>query len=274
MAEAWISLEINRESDAEELAAIEERAREALTDVSLAVRDWPQMHTIALGLATELRDDPPATVQPEEVAESAEFIDWLADDHFTFLGYREYDLSDDGEELIPVAGSSLGIMREASEKSTSFSKLPSVIRERAREPHVLVLTKANSRSMVHRATYLDYVGVKRFDASGEVVGERRFLGLYTGSAYAQPVHLIPVLRQLQQEVTARAGVDASSHRGKDLLHFIETYPRDDLFQVDADELYRVGIAVLGMQERRMVRVFVRRDTYSRFDSVMVYLPRD
>ncbi|MCB0916302.1 MAG: NAD-glutamate dehydrogenase [Actinobacteria bacterium] len=274
MAEAWISLEINRESDAEELAAIEERAREALTDVSLAVRDWPQMRAIALGLATELRDDPPVTVQLEEVAESAEFIDWLADDHFTFLGYREYDLSDDGEELIPVAGSSLGIMREASEKSTSFSKLPSVIRERAREPHVLVLTKANSRSMVHRATYLDYVGVKRFDANGEVVGERRFLGLYTGSAYAQPVHLIPVLRQLQQEVTARAGVDASSHRGKDLLHFIETYPRDDLFQVDADELYRVGIAVLGMQERRMVRVFVRRDTYSRFDSVMVYLPRD
>ncbi len=274
LAEAWISLEFNRESDSDELAAIETRAVAALTDVSLSVRDWPQMHEIALGLAAELRQDPPITVEPDEITESADFIDWLADDHFTFLGYREYDLSDDGEELIPVPGSSLGIMREASEKSTSFSKLPAVIRERAREPHVLVLTKANSRSHVHRATYLDYVGVKRFDADGVVVGERRFLGLYTGSAYAQPVHMIPVLRRLQEQVTKRAGVDASSHRGKDLLHFIETYPRDDLFQVDADELYRVGIAVLGMQERRMVRVFVRRDTYSRFDAVMVYLPRD
>lgn len=274
IAEAWISLEFTRESDPDELAAIEERALMALTDVGLAVRDWPEMNDIAVRLAAELRESPPSTVNPAEIAEAAEFLDWVADNHFTYLGYREYDLTDDGEELRPVLGSSLGIMREALETSTSFAKLAPAVRERAREPHILVLTKANGRSHVHRGTYLDYIGVKRFDEDGVVVGERRFLGLYTGSAYAQPVHMIPVLRQLQQEVTERAGVDANSHRGKDLLHFIESYPRDDLFQIDADQLYRVGIAVLGMQERRMVRVFVRPDAYGRFYAVMVYLPRD
>ena len=273
-SEAWISVEINRESDPAELEAIADRARAALNDVAGAVRDWPAMHEIAVGLAAELRESPPPTVDPAEVAEAAEFIDWMAANHFTFLGYREYELSPDGESLLSVKGSSLGIVRDASETSTAFSKLAPAVRERAREPHILVLTKANSRSNVHRGTYLDYVGVKKFDDEGNVVGERRFLGLYTGSAYAQPVHMIPVLRRLQEQVAARAGVDASSHRGKDLLHFIETYPRDDLFQVDVDELYRVGIAVLGMQERRMVRVFVRQDAYGRFYSVLVYLPRD
>ena len=273
-AEAWISLEINRESDPAELARIEERVSEALQDVSDAVHDWPLMHQTALDLAEQLRAAPPATVDPAEVAESAEFLDWLADNHFTFLGYREYDLSDDGDSLVPVRGSSLGILRQASEDSTSFRKLAPAVRERAREPHVLVLTKANSRSMVHRSTYLDYVGVKRFDADGVVVGERRFLGLYTGSAYAQPVPMIPVLRRLQEQTAALAGIDPHSHRGKDLLHFIESYPRDDLFQVDVDHLYTMGVAVLGMQERRMVRVFVRQDDYGRFYSIMVYLPRD
>ncbi len=274
IAEAWITIEINRESDPAELVAIEQRAAHALSDVRAAVRDWPRMKEVAVALAQELRDAPPSTVDAAEAAEDADFLDWLADDHFTFLGYREYDLVDDDQALRPVPGSSLGIMREAATDSTSFRKLAPAVREKAVEPRPLVLTKANTRSTVHRNTYLDYVGVKRFDADGKVVGERRFLGLYTGSSYAQPLSMIPVLRRLEQQTADMAGVDASSHRGKDFLHFIESYPRDDLFQVGAEELYQVGTAVLGMQERRMVRVFLRRDAYGRFYSVLVYLPRD
>ena len=272
--ESWVLVEINRESAQPDLDAVDEAVTRALTDVRASVEDWKVMHERAVELAAELRTHPPATVPATDVAEAAEFIDWLADNNFTFLGYREYDLLDGGETLAPIAGTSLGIMREAPALSLSFSKLPAEVRRKASEPRVLVLTKANSRSTVHRSTYLDYVGVKRFDADGAVTGERRFLGLYTGAAYAQSVHHIPVLRQLEQDVLERAGVDPSSHRGKDLLHFIETYPRDDLFQVTSDYLYETGMSVLGMQERRMVRVYVREDAYGRFFSVLVYLPRD
>ena len=274
LAEAWISVEMGRESDRGELDQIEAAITGTLDDVRSAVADWPAMQGRALDLAEELRAHPPATVDPGEVAEAVAFLDWLADNHFTFLGYREYDLSEDGDTLTPLPGSSLGVMRSAPDTSTSFAKLAPEVRQLARDPHVLVLTKANSRSTVHRGTYLDYVGVKRFDAKGVVTGERRFLGLYTGSAYAEPIGAIPVLRRLQQQTIEMAQVDPASHRGRDLMHFLQSYPRDDLFQVEAEELFSVARAVLGMQERRMVRVFLRRDTYGRFYSVMVYLPRD
>ena len=274
IAEAWMTVEMSRESDREELDKIHDDIESVLADVRSAVNDWPAMRERAVELASELREDPPPTVEADEVAESAEFLDWLADNHFTFLGYREYDLSADGDTLTPLADSSLGVMRHAPDTSTSFAKLAPEVRQLAREPHVLVLTKANSRATVHRGTYLDYVGVKRFDADGVVNGERRFLGLYTGSAYAQPIGAIPMLRRVQQQVIEMAQVDPASHRGRDLMHFIAAYPRDDLFQMDSGELFAVAKSVLGMQERRMVRVFLRRDVYGRFYSALVYLPRD
>lgn len=274
IAEAWIHVEINRESDPLELAATERRLAETLADVRAGVNDWPRMAAVASELAAEFATSPPPTVAPEEAAEAVAFLEWLAEDNFTFLGYREYDLSEDGNELAPVPGSSLGIMREASTASTSFQNLSPQVRQRAREPHVLVLTKANTRSTVHRNTYLDYVGVKRFDAAGRVTGERRFLGLYTGAAYSHIVAHIPVLRRLLSQTMERVGCAPDSHRGKDLLQFIETYPRDDLFQMTSEELYQVAIPVLAMQERRQTRVFLRRDVYGRFYSILVYLPRD
>ncbi len=274
IAEAWIHMEINRESDQEELQAIERRIEDTLVDVRAGVEDWEVMRDKALELAGELADNPPVTVPPAESAEASAFLYWLADNNFTFLGYREYELTDDGNQLLPLPNTSVGMMRDAPEVSTSFSKLSPMVRERAREPKPLVLTKANTRSTVHRDTYLDYVGVKRFDDEGRVVGERRFLGLYTGAAYVQPVGSIPVIRQLESETVERAGYPPSSHRGKDLVQFIETYPRDDLFQMSSGELNRIATSVLAMQERRQTRVLLREDAYGRFYSVLVYLPRD
>ena len=169
IAEAWITIEINRESDPAELVAIEQRAAHALSDVRAAVRDWPRMKEVAVALAQELRDAPPSTVDAAEAAEDADFLDWLADDHFTFLGYREYDLVDDDQALRPVPGSSWeSCARPRRTPPRSASSHPRCVK--AVEPHPLVLTKANTRSTVHRNTYLDYVGVKRFDADGKVVG--------------------------------------------------------------------------------------------------------
>ena len=229
-------------------------------------------------VADEIAAAPPAGVDTREVEETTELLRWLADAHFTFLGYREYVLrtGDDGVEdrLVAVPGSGLGILRADQPQDPDYGRLPRDVAALARKRTLCVVTKANSRSTVHRPAYLDYVGVKSFDADGNVVGERRFLGLFTSAAYNESIHHIPVLRRKAAEVLARSGFSANSHSGKDLLAILETYPRDELFQVSTDDLEATAIAVLHLQERRQLRLFLRRDDYGRFMSCMVYLPRD
>ena len=272
--ESWIHVEIGRGAvPAEE---IEAAIRRVLSDVREAVEDWPRMRAKAVSLADELRARRPASVGHAECEESAAFLDWLSDDNFTFLGYREYDLTDHdgGEFLRAVPGTGLGILRSDQDQSAERVALTPEVLQRAREPRILVLTTANSRSTVHRPAYLDYVGVKRFDDEGRVTGERRFLGLYAASAYSHSVREIPLLRKTVDEVIDQTGFSPRSHSGKDVLQFLETYPRDELFQVGADELTPVAVAVHQIAERRQTRLFVRRDPYGRFMSCLVYLPRD
>ena len=233
------------------------------------------MTDAALRTADEIAANPPP-LPDAEASEAWELLRWLADDHFTFLGYREYDLVRQGDEdvLVARAGSGLGVLRSDQNMSTSFASLPAQVRAKAREPQMLVLTKANSRSTVHRPAYLDYVGVKTFDADGHVSGERRFLGLFTSSSYTESVLRIPVLRRKVREVLDASGFATDSHSGKDLLEILETYPRDELFQISVDQLLPTALAVLHLQERRQTRLFLRKDVYGRFMSCLVYLPRD
>ena len=158
--------------------------------------------------------------------------------------------------------------------SVSFAQLPPEVRRLAREKSLLSLTKANSRATVHRPAYLDYVGVKRFDDSGEVSGERRFLGLYTHTAYSASPWEIPVLRRKAQRVVERSGLLQGSHDHKALVEILENYPRDELFQISEDELLETALGILHLGERRRVRLFVRRDAFERFLSCLVYLPRE
>ncbi len=242
-----------------------------------AVEDWQPIRQRTRDILAELAANPPP-VDPEELAEARAFLEWLEDDHFTFLGYREYDmLSEEGEDVLrAVSGSGLGILREkgAEPVSASFAVLPPEVRRRAREKHLLNLTKANSRATVHRPVYLDYVGVKRFDDAGEVAGERRFLGLYTHTAYRVTPWEIPVLRQKAERVLERSGLLPGSHDHKALVEILETYPRDALFQISEDELLEIAMGILHLGERRRVRLFVRRDVFGRFFSCLVFLPRD
>ncbi len=276
LLESWIHVEIDRESHAGDLAQVGADLRRVLRDVREAVEDWPKLQARARGVVEELETT--ALPLPEqEIAETRELLTWLADNHFTFLGYREYALQeeDDGDAVLRgVPGSGLGILRSDPRHAMLFSQMPPEVRAKAREKKVLILTKANSRSTVHRPAYLDYIGVKKFDANGEVVGERRFLGLFTSAAYTQSVLRIPVLRGKANEVIARSGFSTDSHSGKVLLDILETYPRDELFQVSTDELLPTLLGVLYLQERRQLRLFVRRDDYGRYLSCLVYLPRD
>ena len=274
--ESWMHIEVDRISDPQRMATIETTLHSVLVDVRESVEDWAKMREAALRVADELASTPPAGVPEAEVADAWDLLRWLVDDHFTFLGYREYrlDKRDDEDVLATVPGSGLGLLRNDRTESASFSKLPPEVRARARERRVLVLTKANSRSTVHRPAYLDYVGIKTFDERGEVIGERRFLGLFTASAYSESVMRIPVLRRKVRAVMELSGFEAMSHSGKDMLQILETYPRDELFQMTAEELLPVVTAVMHLQERRQVKLFLRPDLYGRFVSAMVYLPRD
>ncbi|MEU6539310.1 NAD-glutamate dehydrogenase [Streptomyces sp. NPDC047000] len=280
--ESWIHVEIDRETDRADLKQITADLLRVLSDVREAVEDWEKMHLAASRLAEGLPDEPlPADLREQDVEEARELLRWLADEHFTFLGYREYRLRED-DSLAAVPGTGLGILRSDPHHggddnhpvSPSFERLPADARAKAREHKLLVLTKANSRATVHRPSYLDYIGVKKFDANGDVVGERRFLGLFSSSAYTDSVRRVPVVRRKVDEVLRGAGFAPHSHDGRDLLQILETYPRDELFQTPADELRSIVTSVLYLQERRRLRLYLRQDEYGRYYSALVYLPRD
>ncbi|MGW3122333.1 NAD-glutamate dehydrogenase [Streptomyces sp. NPDC001107] len=280
--ESWIHVEIDRETDRGDLKQITADLLRVLSDVREAVEDWDKMRDAALRMADELPKEPVATdLREQDIEEARELLRWLSADHFTFLGYREYQLRED-DSLAAVPGTGLGILRsdphhagdDSHPVSPSFERLPADARAKAREHKLLVLTKANSRATVHRPSYLDYIGVKKFDADGNVVGERRFLGLFSSAAYTESVRRVPVIRRKVEEVLERAGFSPNSHDGRDLLQILETYPRDELFQTPADELESIATSVLYLQERRRLRLYLRQDEYGRYYSALVYLPRD
>ena len=269
--ESWMHLEIDRVPD-EQAQVITEHLNKVLTDVRDAVEDWQRMHTQIDRIVTDLEENPPP-LSEEELEQGASLLRWLSDNHFTFLGYREYALEarEQGETLVAVPGTGYGILRADPPSPRS---LPEAVASRARDKHLLVLAKANSKATVHRPVYLDYVGVKKFDENGEVVGERRFLGLFSSAAYTESVRRIPVLREKATKVIDTVGLDPNSHAGKALMDVLETYPRDELFQTPVEDLVPIASQVMYTRERRQLKLFVRRDIYGRFLSCLVYLPRD
>ncbi|MCZ7435752.1 NAD-glutamate dehydrogenase [Micromonospora sp. WMMC241] len=283
LVESWMRIEIDPVRDPAERETVRRELQRVLTDVREAVEDWPKMRQRALALADELAaartSDNRPPVPEKDITDSVELLRWLAHDHFTFLGYREYRLvdtdgADGGQALEAVLGTGLGILRSDSPEARSLNSMTPEAHERVLEKRLLIITKANSRATVHRSAYLDYIGFKIFNEVGEVVGERRFLGLFSTAAYRTSVQELPVVRRKVAEVLDRSGLSLRSHSGKDLLQILETYPRDELFQIKTDDLYHAVIGVLRMAGRRQLRVFLRRDAYGRFISCLIYLPRD
>ena len=266
-SESYMHIEVDRQADGFE--ELEQAIVGVLARVRAAVEDWQPMRERMQALI----DEPtPEGMDEEEFAEARALLAWVADHHFTFLGYREYELTETA--LNPVEGSGLGLLRGGGATSSGFAKLPLGVRALAREPDPLVLAKANNRSPIHRPAYLDYIGVKKFDSERNVIGERRFLGLYTTLAYREVPKDIPVLRRKAQAVRDRAAFPPGSHDDKAIVETIDTFPRDELFQIDVDDLYRIAGGILELGERQRVRLFMRTDRYERFVSCLVYLPRD
>jgi glutamate dehydrogenase len=277
MLESLIHAEVDRETDPELLDALRADLRGVLEDVQSAVEDWPKMRE-RVGLAISDLEAHPPPQQAGDIDEVKAFLRWIEVENFTFLGYRDYELiKHNGEDVLRIVpGSDLGILRDRGPRpvSSSFAELPAEVKRLARDPDPLILTKSSSRATVHRSAYLDYIGIKRFDAEAHVIGERRWLGLYTSSAYQSSPRAIPLLRQKLNRILTRSGLVPNSHSGKALLFILETYPRDELFQASEDELYETALGILHLQERQRVRLFVRADPYGRFLSCLVFVPRD
>ena len=275
--ESFIHLEVDRVTEAAALESLASDLVRVLGDVRMAVGDWAAMRQRARDIAAELERRPPP-LPDEQRAEGRAFLHWLADNHFTFLGYRRHDLVVvDGQDALQIVpASSLGILREGPEKalSSSFAALPPEVRAYARRPELLVITKSTSRSTVHRPGYLDYIAVKRFDDAGQVCGEDRFLGLYTSTAYSANPAEIPLLRLKTAEVVARMGVVPGSHAAKALLFILANFPRDELFQTTPEALLDTARGILGLGDRQRFRLFVRRDPFERFVSCLIYAPRE
>src|SRR5450755_1344381 len=275
VTESLMQFEVDRETDPERPEALVGGIRRVLADVRAAVEDWPLMRRRLRETVAGFTSGA-GPLDPREAGEVNAFLEWVDEGNFIFLGYREYDLvKEAGEDVLrAIDGSGLGVLRHGSAiVSASFGRLPTELRAMARAPQPLIPTKANSRSTVHRPLYLDYIGVKRFEA-GEVGGEHRFLGLYTTASEEASPHSIPIVRDKVERVMRRAAFSAESHHAKALAKALESFPRDELFQITDDELFAISMGIVALGERQRVRLFVRSDPYQRFVSCLVFVPRD
>lgn len=275
--EAYMHIEIARQTDPEALQALEQGLHKVLADVRYTVNDWRKMRT-RLRQTIEAFDQETLPVKTEEVTEARAFLEWLDSNHFTFIGCRDYEfITENSEEVLRIVPrSGLGILRSPDRRtlSTRFAAMPAEIRKQIKASELLVITKASTRSTIHRPGHLDYIGIKRFNSEGKVIGERRFLGLYTSTAYRKSPRDVPYLRDKIASVIAKSKLNQGSHSGKALLHILETYPRDELFQISVDDLYRISTGIVHLGESQRVKLFVRNDRFLRFISCLVYMPRD
>lgn len=277
VSEAPVYIEIDRLPDEKAVKALEADMLRVLEDVRLAVSDWQKMMTRAEETLHELENNHSALDQAD-VDESRDFIQWLINNNFTFLGARDYKLIGDGKNraLQVIPGTGLGVLRDTSTSAISktYAEMPPQARKMALSKNILIIAKTNTTSTVHRSAYTDYIGVKRFNANGELIGERRFIGLYTSTAYNSSPRHIPFLRHKVKQVLTELGFPSDSHDGKEAVHILETLPRDELFQATHEELLNLTLGIIQLKERKQVRLFVRRDSFYRYFTCLVYVPRE
>ncbi|MEO0427563.1 MAG: NAD-glutamate dehydrogenase [Pseudomonadota bacterium] len=277
LSESVIHLQVDQIGEPQRLADLKDALEAMYGDVAVAVRDWRAMLARLAETTATLRDTAPETVS-DNAEEGAAFLDWLADNHFTFLGCRSFTWGPDGG-FQPVADSGLGLLSDPDytvmrDTDGNFVHWTPELHDFATDDHPILVVKANRRATVHRGTHFDVVAVKQYAADGSVTGEQVFVGLFTSAAYNRSPHEIPMLREKLDRVIQRAGFRPASHDGKALDNVLETYPRDELFQSTDEQLYENAVGVLTLSTRPRTRLFMRPDRFGRFVSCVAYVPRE
>ena len=276
--ETPIYIEVDRETDPEKLTALKNSIESVLSDVCITVSQWHPMKVKMSQVVKEVQASP-FPKRKLVIDESVKFLQWIDEDHFTYMGYRYYDFkTKQGDTLLtPDPKNSLGLKKveDVKQHEYTMSMLPKPAQQMVQNnTSILIISKTSTMSTVHRPAYIDYIGVKRFNKSGKVIGEHRFYGLYTSAAYNLNPSAIPLLRHKVKEVVKKSNLSTKGHDARTLLHILETFPRDELFQIDTPKLLSISMGILHMQERPEVRLFVRADPFGRFFSALVYVPKE
>lgn len=271
-------IEVDRIDAADKLNHLQQELELVLKDTALVVKDWKPMATQLETVISDLeKQSKYIPVEKDRFDETLAFLRWLGRHNFTFLGYKEYDLVNENGEtyLSPTEMTGLGLFSNQERvRKVNLSDFSELAREEATKPFLLTLTKGNGQSRIHRPAYNDYIGIKKFDKEGKVIGEHRFTGLYTSSVYNQTVGSIPLVREKVDRILSASGYLKGSYAYKALHNILENYPRDELLQATEEELLKVGMGVVQMQDRDLLRLFIRRDPFGRFYSCMVYVGKD
>ena len=278
VAESFMHLQVSQLSG-RRLKEVETGLRKVLGDVRAAVKDWRPMRERLASLIAELETTPTGT-HPEEVEEIREFLRWIHANQFTLLGYREYRYKGRGKKTTIAVDrkSGLGILRDPNfivfKEFRELKTASRQVRNFVESPNLLMVTKTNRQSTIHRSVHMDAIGIKRLDARGRVIGQRLFVGLFTSVAYSRSPRDIPLLRRRLEKTLERARFPSGSHDSKALAHILETFPRDELFQISDDKLFETSLGILHLQDRQRVALFLRGDYFERFMSCLIYVPRD
>ncbi|NOI53081.1 NAD-glutamate dehydrogenase [Vibrio crassostreae] len=271
-------IEVDRLSSKAEMTALKTELLDIFTDTSLVVNDWLKMVERLEEVTNQVEKQKESIpVDGQRFDETLAFLRWLGEHNFTFMGYKEYDLvSVNGDtELQPTKEQGLGLFANSDRvRNVKLSEFSDSARLEAKKPYVLIVTKGNTASRIHRPAYNDYIGIKKFDKNGKVIGEHRFTGLYTSAVYNQTVETIPLVREKVDRILDASGYREGSYSYKALHNILENYPRDELLQAREEELLEVGTGVVQMQDRDLLRLFVRKDPFGRFFSCMVYVTKD
>jgi glutamate dehydrogenase len=277
--ESVMHFEVEGRLPAAEMADLEDAIRRVLGDVRLAVGDFPAMQDALRGMI-EIARDGSALYSDAEVAETVAFLEWLLDLNFVLLGYREYALIDlpDGRALAAVPGSGLGILSKpgwsAYDTPVALATIEPNLRSRIEGGDLLIYSKTNRPSTVHRRARMDYIGVRRVSEDGRIVGEARLVGLFTSKAYMEPASKTPLLQRKLAQILEAEDLLAGTHDYKAVVSIYESFPKDELFAASAEELRAQVVGLLHLQEQQHVKLFVRRDLYGRSVSLLVALPRE
>lgn len=276
-AEAAIYIEVDRHTDEAMLQDLAETLDSVLGDIRLVVDDFSDFKEKVDEVKGWIKDSK-GPFSEADIKEATAFVDWLAANNFTFLGCEDFDMSSKGHKTLVSRDnkSVLGTFKHELHGPDEIivGDLPVNMQALIMAPQLVSFTKSGRRSRIHRPAYPDYVTIKHIDKNGQVVGGRRFMGLFTSSVYTQTTFSIPLLRKKAKLVMDKSGFDPSSHNGKELHHILDMYPRDELFHTDVDQLTKSAVGILNIQERRRTQIFIRHDQLNKFLSCMVYVPRD
>jgi glutamate dehydrogenase len=277
--ESFMHFEVDRILSSEAQHELEGRIRKILRDVALVVRDFGPMQERVQRM-TELARAATVRYPEDEVDEVVRFLGWLLELNFVLLGYREYELVDtkEGRAIHAVPGSGLGILSDVEASTfaqvTQLSSLPDDVRQRIEGGGLLIYSKTQAYSTVHRRARMDYIGVRKLNEAGEVVGEARLIGLFTSKAYMEPASKTPLLHHKLEQVIAAEDLIPGSHDYKAAVSLFESFPKDELFQASPEELRLLIVGLLQLEKHAGIRVLIRRDLYGHNVSVVVALPRD